>query len=236
MPTRQFLFVFLIIAGAHLLSAQVTRPAGWISIRLEQRRGNETKVVLQNTVFHTGDVLRFRITSKTTGYLTVIDVGTTGETSTLFPGTTDRQNDDLRPGEVRSVPAEGDGWFEVSGPAGYDVLYFLVTAAPLMLPPGRPSDGNGPSSSPAPAEKPVPKLLTPRCDDEIFRSRGDCIDKTAGVTPLGADAPVPSQLKPYSQMASRDIIVSEDEDGSSVRPPPSAKFPLIYSFRLAHVQ
>ena len=229
-------FVFLLICAAVPLSAQVALPAGWISIRLEQRRGSEIKVVPQNAVFHTGDLLRFRITSKTSGYLSVIDVGTTGETSPLFPGTTDRQTGNLLPGEVRSVPTEGDGWFEVSGPAGYDVLYFLVTATPLMLAPDNASEGHRPSSAPVRPEKGVPKSLTPRCDEEVFKARGDCIDKSAGVTSLGADAPLPSQMKPYSQMASRDIIVSEDEDGSGVRPPPSAKLPLIYSFRLAHVQ
>lgn len=232
---RQF-FSLLIIACAHLLSAQGTQSAGWISIRLEQKRGSETKVVPQNTVFHTGDVLRFRITSKTTGYLTVVDVGTSGETSTLFPGSADAQSANLRLGEVRSVPTEGDGWFEVSGPTGYDVLYFMVTATPLAQASEKPSDGQRPSSSPVPAEKAIPKQLLPRCDDEIFKARGDCIDKAAGVTPLGADAPLPTQLKPYSRMATRDIIVSEDEDGAAVRPLPTAKLPLIYSFRLAHVQ
>lgn len=37
-------------------------------------------------MFHNGDILRFRLTSKIYGYLYVLDKGTTGTTAMLFVG------------------------------------------------------------------------------------------------------------------------------------------------------
>lgn len=231
--------ILLVVVRPSPSKAQDSGVTGWISIRLEQKRGDEVRVVPQNTVFHNGDIVRFRITSKTAGYLYVIDVGTSGDTSTLFPGKEETQTDNrIKPGMVSSVPVEGDGWFEVTGPPGFDILYFLVSGTPLTMAPTNPPDDRHPESSPKPGPKgnAPPKMLLPRCDDEIFKARGDCIDKSAGLAPLAENAPIPRQLAPYSQMASRDIIVSEDEDGAEVKPPASAKLPLIYSFRLAHTK
>jgi hypothetical protein len=213
---------------------QQSNALGAISIRLEQRKGDSNSVVPQNKVFHNGDILRFRITSKTSGYLYVLDVGTSGETSMLFPGSSGPgSQNEIQAGQVRSVPVDGDGWFEVTGPAGYDVLYFLISANRLALAPETHKKENEGNPEPAPSPK-VPGNLQPRCDDEIFKARGDCIDKSAGVTPLGPNAPVPRQLTPFSGMASRDIIVVEDEDGSTVKASNEGKLPLIYTVRLAH--
>jgi hypothetical protein len=216
------------------VQCQQSSPPGAISIRLEQRKGTSATIVPQNKVFHNGDILRFRIISKSSGYLYVLDVGTSGETNLLFPGSSGPgSRNRIQAGEVRSIPVDGDGWFEVAGPAGYDVLYFLVSANPLALAPETQEERNQGSPEATPPAK-VPQNLQPRCDDEIFKARGDCIDKSAGVTPLGPNAPVPRQLTPFSAMASRDIIVVEDEDGSTVKASSEAKLPLIYTVRLAH--
>lgn len=236
---RRQVLLLLILAyfgNIHSMRSQQQSSVGAISIRLEQKTENSTAMVPQNKIFHNGDILRFLITSKTSGYLYVLDVGTSGETNMLFPGSSGPESgNQIRPGQVSSVPVDGDGWFEVTGPAGYDVLYFLVSANALALAPETPADRKGglPAPQPAPA---APKGLLPRCDDEIFKARGDCIDKSAGVTPLGSNAQIPAQFVPFSGMASRDIIVSEDEDGSTVKASNEAKLPIIYTVRLAHIQ
>lgn len=218
----------MVAAGA--LRAQSANSAGLISIRLEQKAGEASKAVPQNTVFRNGDILRFQITSHIAGYLYVVDKGTTGGVDTLFPGSNALAGDNrIEPEKSYLVPVSGDGWFEVSGPTGFDILYFLVSATPIALPPAAAPGGEN-------QEKPeaLPPGLLPRCDDAIFKARGDCIDASAGVAPLAPGAAMPRELVPLAKTASRDIILTDDGDGTVVKPAATAKLPLIYTFRLAH--
>jgi hypothetical protein len=232
-----FALLLLLLAGsAPSLRSQDASSAGLISIRLEQKNGDNSKTVPQSTVFHNGDILRFRLTSRIAGYLYVVDKGTTGQTTTLFPiaSGTGGQNR-IEPDQTVVVPAMGDGWFEVSGPSGFDTIYLLVSATPILIPPAAIPESHGPGSSPNAPSTPSPNLL-PRCNDQIFKARGECVDPSAGVAPLPADAPVPRELVPFAKSAARDIILTDDGDGVTVKPAPSAKLPLIYTFRLAHLQ
>jgi hypothetical protein len=218
---------------------------GLITIRLEKRVGTQATKVSQNTVFRTGDILRFQLTSSMAGYLYVVDKGSTGTTSTLFPGSSDLHGDNrIEPRRGYLVPADGNGWFEVTGPAGFDVLYFLVSATPMNLAAAAAPEtgagtgigaGTGAAAQgvPAPAPALSPSLL-PRCNDEIFKSRGECLDDSAGPAALPPDAPLPREIGALASAASRDIILSEDETGTTVRPAATAKLPLVYTFRLAH--
>jgi hypothetical protein len=211
--------------------------AGMITIRLEKRVGTRVDKVAQNTVFKSGEILRFRLTSSMAGYLYVVDKGSTGTTSTLFPGASSLRGDNrIEPGRGYLVPADGNGWFEVTGPAGFDVLYFLVSALPMNLAAEAEPEGAAPGAQhgvPVPGPALSPDLL-PRCNDEIFKSRGECLDDSAGPAALPPDAPLPREIGALAGSASRDIILSEDDSGTEVRPGVSAKLPLVYTFRLAH--
>jgi hypothetical protein len=223
------LLTLLFVVPAEYILSQDTNPAGLITIRLEQKNGDDSKVVPQNTVFHNGNILRFRLTSRIAGYLYVVDKGTTGQTTTLFPvATGPGSQNKIEPDQTMVVPATGDGWFEVSGPSGFDTIYLLVSASPILIPP---------AALPETQAIPVlPPSLLPRCNDEIFKARGECIDSSAGAAPLPPDAPVPRELVPFAKSASRDIILTDDGDGVTVKPAPSATLPVIYTFRLAHLQ
>jgi hypothetical protein len=136
----------------------------------------------------------------------------------------------IEPDQTMVVPAIGDGWFEVSGPSGFDTIYLLVSSTPISIPPAAvPEKQESPQNT-------LPPNLLPRCNDEIFKARGECIDSSAGAAPLPPDAPVPRELVPFAKSAARDIILTDDSDGVTVKPAPSAKLPLIYTFRLAHLQ
>ena len=213
------------------IQSQSTNSAGLISIRLEQKNGDTSKTVPQNTVFHNGNILRFRLTSRIAGYLYVVDKGTTGQTTTLFPVSTGTGTQNrIEPDQTMVVPAMGDGWFEVSGPSGFDTIYLLVSSSPILIPPAAvPETQESPQNT-------LPPNLLPRCNDEIFKARGECIDSSAGAAPLPSDAPVPRELVPFAKSAARDIILTDDGDGVTVKPAPSAKLPVIYTFRLAHLQ
>jgi hypothetical protein len=225
------LFALLSTEPTQYIQSQSTNSTGLISIRLEQKIGDDSKTVPQNTVFHNGDILRFRLTSRIAGYLYIVDKGTTGQTTTLFPVLTGTgAQNRIEPDQTIVVPAMGDGWFEVSGPSGFDMIYILVSSSPILIPPAAEPETQESQQNTLPAN------LLPRCNDEIFKARGECIDSSAGAAPLPPDAPVPRELVPFAKSAARDIILTDDGDGVTVKPPPSAKLPRIYTFRLAHLQ
>ena len=228
----RFLIVALLLVAAGNLYGQ-NAGSSVLTIRLEQRKGDVVQAVPQNTIFRNGEILRFRLTSQINGYLYVIDKGTTGNTAVLFPASGPAGSNRIEVGRGYLLPAEGDGWFEVNGPAGFDVLYFLVSATPIDLP-SIPSAK--PGSEPAPKEEPPPPPpnLLPRCDDAVFKARGECVDVSAGVAPLAPNAPIPRELVPMARTASRDIVLTDDDGDRTVQSAPTAKLPIMYTFRLAH--
>ena len=233
-PRRRKLLALLVAASLMAPACVRAQSAGSsvLSIRLEKKAGDAVRAVPQNTVFRNGDILRFRLTSQIDGYLYVVDKGSTGNTAVLFPAATTAGGNRIETGRSYLVPAEGDGWFEVSGPAGFDVLYFLVSATPIALPSG-PSKNQGDEHAPAQESPPPPNLL-PRCDDAVFKARGECVDASAGAAPLPPDAAVPRELVSLARTASRDIVLTDDGDDTGVQSAPNAKLPIIYTFRLAH--
>lgn len=231
---RVVLFAIVMLVAPMIVSGQKASTTSTFSIRLEQRKGSDVRAVAQNTVFRNGDVLRFRLTSQIAGYLYVVDKGTTGSTSPLFPSANaSSDGNHIEVNRSYLVPADGDGWFEVSGPAGFDTLYFLVSSSPMTLPQQKAPSAGGDVDHAQPAPPP-PAGLLPRCDDAIFKARGECLDGSAGVAPLAPDAAVPRELIPLARTASRDIVLTNDGDDTEVQPAPAAKLPLIYTFRLAH--
>ena len=229
---RRLLFAILgLLVAACGLHGQ-NAGSSLLSIRLEQKKGDTVQAVPQNNVFRNGEILRFRLTSQINGYLYVVDRGTTGNSAVLFPAVGAAGGNRIEIGHSYLVPADGDGWFEVGGPTGFDTLYFLVSATPIALP-SAPSTNQ--DNEPArPNAAPLPPNLLPRCDDAIFKARGECLDVSAGVAPLAPNAPMPRELVPMAGAASRDIVLTDDNGDTAVQSAPTARLPIIYTFRLAH--
>jgi hypothetical protein len=85
-----------------------------------------------------------------------------------------------------------------------------------------------------PKAKQPPKILLPRCDDSIFRARGECIDSSAGLRPIPETDELPENLKGVPRAKSRELIIMRKEDSSTVSSPVPLTEPVIYQFRLAH--
>jgi hypothetical protein len=227
-PLFAFLSLLITACGLHGQNA----GSSLLSIRLEQKKGDAVQAVPQNNVFRNGEILRFRLTSQINGYLYVVDRGTTGNSAVLFPAAGAAGGNRIEIGHSYLVPADGDGWFEVGGPTGFDTLYFLVSATPIALP-SAPSAQPDNEPSP-PSAEPLPPNLLPRCDDAIFKARGECLDVSAGVAPLAPDASLPRELIPLAHSASRDIVLTDDNGDTAVQSAPTSRLPIIYTFRLAH--
>jgi hypothetical protein len=201
-------------------------PTTSILIRLEQKKGEKTSLVLPGHVFDVGDVVRFRLTSGADGYLYVVNQGSSGTYSTLFPAGGGHGDNRLRKSVDFLVPATEDGWFAIDGPPGFDIVYFLLSPTPLSI-------AEGEAKSPA-SPMALPDNLKPRCNDAIFQARGECIDNTAGPAPLPRGVPLPPQISTAAPKVSRDIVFTSDNEDNTVKASSSATVPVVYTFRLAH--
>ena len=200
-------------------------PATLLDITLERQLTPTSKpeAVSPEHVFNAGDTIRIRLTSHYTGYLYVMDQGSSGHFTTVFPAADTGADNRLLPNQTYLVPATADGWFTVEGPAGFDVLYFLLSPTPLATP------------SAASFALPAPiSSLKPRCNDKIFRARGECMDSSAGPAALPANATLPAPIAPLAGAASRDITVTKKSGTTTIATPTATDAPVIYTFRLAH--
>ena len=202
--------------------ASAAQPALRISLQMRQPDG-KVQPIASDHVFAIGDMVQFRLESEFDGFLYVVDQGSSGRFTTVFPTSQAGADNRVHRGQSFSIPADGDSWYAISGPSGFDVLYFLLSPEPLAAPPASSFAAPGPASS-----------LKPRCNDAIFRARGECTDTTAGPAALPDDAPLPAPLAPIARTASRDITIVNKKDGATVGLKGSNSEPVIYTFRLAH--
>ena len=194
-----------------------------VEITLERKKNGRVEPMATGHVFETGDVIRMRLNSHYLGYLYVMNQGTSGRFSTVFPSADTGNDNRVLPDKQYLVPAVDEGWFEVQGPAGFDVLYFLLSPTALATPTASSFVAPGPISS-----------MKPRCNDRIFRARGECMDDSAGPAALPKETELPAPLKPIAGEASRDIVFSKKKGDATVTVAGPQAAPMLYTFRLAH--
>jgi hypothetical protein len=197
------------------------QPAQRMEITLERQQASQWKAVDPGFVFDKGDRVRFRFRANFNGYLYVMDYGTSGNYSLLFPREETGRENRIESGKEYQVPAT-QAWFRIDGPPGHDIVYWLVS--PLALPNG----------AELPRTKQPPKTLLPRCDDSIFRARGLCIDSSAGLRGIPETEALPENLKGVPRARSRELVIMRKEDSSLVSSPVPLTGPVVYQFRLAH--
>ena len=198
-----------------------------MEITLERQEDDLWKAVDPGLVFETGDRVRFLFKANFDGFLYVMDYGTSGSYSLLFPRDETGRENKITAGTEYRVPAT-QAWFRIAGPPGHDIVYWMVT--PLAL-----ADGKAAFSPPAmPRTKQPPKTLLPRCDDAIFRARGECIDSGAGLRGFIDLEELPDNLKKVQRVNSRELVIMRREESSMISSPVPLAGPVIYQFRLAH--
>lgn len=80
-----------------------------------------------------GDDVRFVINSAESAYITVINVGTSGKTTVLFPNAANPFNR-VRAGQTITLPAPGSRWgIQAQGPAGIEVIKVIASSSPRPL-------------------------------------------------------------------------------------------------------
>ena len=205
-------------AATALASLLLAAAPERVEITLERREAGAWKSTDPGHVFAQGDQVRFRLRSDTAGYLYVINEGTSGTTTTLFPSAEAGTDNRIEAGREYLIP-DNQGAFRLTGPAGFDTVYWIVSPVRLHgemprykpLPPP-PAAGSGPDN------------LRPRCDDAIWKARGECVDTSAGLKPNEAPG-----------LRSRELLFLRKEQSSVVAAAgPNPAGPMTYRFRLAH--
>jgi hypothetical protein len=223
--------VWLVVAAALPALPQaksLARGPHRIELTLERREGSAWRAIDPGLVLETGDRVRFRFRANFDGYLYVMNQGTSGAYSLLFPREETGQQNNIRSGKEHQVPAT-EAWFRIAGPPGYDLVYWLVSPAPLgaQAPAYRPLP-------PPPKTPPPPQNLLPRCDDAIFRARGLCVDSSAGPRNITGQQALPENLAGVKGAAPRELIIMRRENSAVLSSPTPLTGPVIYEFRLAH--
>ncbi len=230
--------VLAVLAMPALLPAQVTsprkaKPGGELmEIVLEKKTGVTGQVVDAGHVFQTGDSIRFRLRPAFDGYLYVTDLGTTGRSNLLFPRQETGADNRIEHGKEYVVPATPDGWFEVSGPPGYETLYFVMSPVPLGATPSVNPNQGIPQGT-------APPTMHPRCNDEIFKARGECVDGMAGPQRVDPKTTLPPTVRELfgdtpPGPAARDLNFAKKDSTSVVTSASPMNGPVVYQFLLAH--
>ncbi|MGD0667462.1 MAG: DUF4384 domain-containing protein [Bryobacteraceae bacterium] len=226
-PMLAAIFATALAGSAAGQTKSLEHGAHRMELTLERLEGSAWRAVDPGLVFSQGDRVRFRFRANFDGYLYVMNAATSGNYEILFPREDTGEQNRIEAGKEYVVPAV-QGWFRVSGPPGHDILYWMVT--PLSL-------GAQPKYQPLPPPpKPgaVPPRLIPRCDDTIFKARGECVDGSAGAKGVRPADKLPDNLSAVPGANSRELMFIREQDVSVVASPAPLTAPVIYEFRLAH--
>ena len=197
-----------------------------IRLTVEREEPSGWRAMNPGTVFAPNDRLRFRVTTNFAGFLYVMNHVTASTYELLFPRTDTGSDNRVEAGKEYTVPAT-QGWFRVGGPAGQDIMYWMVSPVQLpqgyqRLPPAPKHDQDAPSS------------LRPRCDDTVFKARGECIDNSAGVRPIEPGEKLPSNLSGLAGPTPRQLLFLEEKGGTVLSSEKPLTGPVIYEIRLSH--
>jgi hypothetical protein len=211
-----------------------------MEIVLEKKTGDAVQAMAAGHVFQAGDILRFRLRPAFDGFLYVTDLGTSGKSSLLFPKQETGSDNHIDHAREYVVPATPDGWFEVSGPPGYERLYFVMSPVALAggAVPSAPANA-APNPNQGIPQGTAPPTMHPRCNDEIFKSRGDCVDPNAGPKRVDPSATLPGPVRDLlgddsPGKASRDLNFTQKSSSSVVTSVSPMSGPVVYEFLLAH--
>jgi hypothetical protein len=196
-----------------------------VTLQVDRQENGSWRPANAATVFNTGDRVRFRMQASFAGYLYVMNHGTSGSYELLFPRSDTGSDNRIEAGKEYVVPA-GQGFFKISGPEGFDTVYWLVSPVEL-------THGYRPLPPP-PATPHLPSSLKPRCDDTVFKARGECLDDSAGVKPVAPGEKLPQNLSGVAGATPRELLFMQEKGGVVVSSPQPLSGPVVYELRLAH--
>jgi hypothetical protein len=217
------LLVALCAIPAHLRAGDSRK----VEVLLEKWVSQSWQAIDPGTVLQGGDKVRFRFSSNFDGYLYVTNLGTSGRYELLFPTADTGAQNRVEAGKSYLVP-QTQAQFIVAGPPGHDISFWMVSPKPLenldLLPAG---------GAPA-APRVPPHRMKPRCDDSLFRARGECIDSSAGLRSVPNNQTLPESWEKLPRMQGRELFFMRQQEKQVISAPGQLEGPMIYEFRIAH--
>jgi hypothetical protein len=231
---RRQLSCFALLLALTPLAVAATPPTGnvsLISIVLEKKNGDQVQTVDPTHIFTGGDTVRFRLRPAVDGFLYVMDLNTSGKYEVLFPRPETGNDNRIAKGKDYIMPATSNGWFEISGPAGRETIYFVLSPIELTI-----GQMQNRATANLPPQGIAPGTMQPRCDDAIFKARGDCVDTGAGPKTVGPNEPLPREITQATAAngASRDLKFTSDGASATVTSDSPLAGPVVYEFLLSH--
>jgi len=153
----------------------------------------------------------------------VMNQSSSGKYQQLFPRDETGADNHVVAAKDYHVPATSAA-FRITGPPGYEILYWLIT--PAMITAASPR-------TPPPAGTAAPSTLLPRCDDSILRARGDCIDASAGPRLVPRSAELPQNLL-GAHPGGGNLTFQRQQDTAVITSTAPMAGPVVYEFHLAH--
>lgn len=203
----------------------MTEGAHRMELVLERLDKDTWRAIDPGLVLDQGDRVRFKFRTNFDGYLYVMNQSTSGTYEQLFPREETGQDNRIAASREYQVPATSAA-FRIAGPAGHEIVYWLVSPARLTDTSRR---------QPPPSVKPASPTLIPRCDDVILRSRGDCVDSSAGPKLVPRGTQIPQNLAAAGAgPGQRDLLFMRQKNTAVISSPEPLTGPVIYEFRLAH--
>ena len=218
-------FALALAATAGAQTRMLNQGPHRMELMLERLDGDTWRGIDPGLVLNQGDRVRFKFRTNFDGFLYVMNQSTSGKYEQLFPRKDTGEQNRIAASNEYLVPAT-EAAFRVAGPAGHEIVYWVVT--PVRL------SGVAPRTTPLPtAPKPAPVLI-PRCDDAVLKARGDCVDSSAGPKLIPRGEQIPAHLAdPFSKGPS-DLMFLRQKNTSVISSPEPLSGPVIYEFRLAH--
>ncbi|MEZ5356714.1 MAG: DUF4384 domain-containing protein [Bryobacteraceae bacterium] len=209
-----------LLAAAMVLSAPLTAAdRKGVEVVLERSaQPNAWKPVDPRTVLDNGDHIRFRFATATPGWLYVYVTGSSGSSAWLLPGEAKEIGYRVEAGAEYRIPAAPES-LTVSGPEGYDVVYWILSPRPLAAEAVFP----GPSKA--------PRTLRPMCRERLSPS-DPCLDDRAGPS-LASAAPDAKQPRP-SGLRARELTIDRENAITRIEPVDRILGLIVYEFRIAH--
>lgn len=224
----------VVLASSAFLHAQsrvMSQGAHRMEITLERLDANGSwRSVDPALVLSQDDRVRFKFRTNFTGFLYVTNQASSGSYEQLFPSQEAGRENRIEGNQEYQVPASEKKGFRISGPPGYEVVYWLVSPVKLNETPA------GFRPLPPDYRSTTPLKLIPRCDDTVLKARGACLDSSAGpkLIPRG-DSLTPRELLEQSkEQGSGDLMVMRQQNKSVIASAEPLSGPVIYEFRVAH--
>ncbi len=223
-----FLALLLLIAG---WADEPAKPETRTEVKIEKQAAGKPVPMSPQHVYASGDMIRIRFRTNSDGFLYVVNRDTKNQLTVLFPRDETGRDNQVHAGTEYVIPSTADGWFRIQGEPGYDTAYFVLSPTDLTMP-GKPTASET-TRTPLTAEPPL-STLRPRCDDALFRSRGECMDSDSGARGLAPAEKVPTGVTSDGKMISRDLTFIRKPDSTVILAKPSTDSYVVYEFRIPH--